>query len=286
MRLPVLTLLSLAALAAFGAPAAPAAEGPEPAHAVNILFTSYSTPQVDILAGDSVTWRNASVRVHSVAAGDGSWASERLPSTASFSHQFDTPGAVSYYCQLHPVMQGVVDVHQLLLAPPDHSAASGKPLTLTGRAALPAGTQVSIYADGDASSAATTTVDAGGTFRATVRPSATTGYRAVAGEAASPPVQVQVVDQKLVASARSAGRVAVVDARALPGSPGATVVLQLHLRERFGWWPVRRTRLDRDSHAGFSVRVRRPVRARVLITASDGATELARSAVLRLRPHR
>jgi len=286
MRVPIVTALSLASLAAFGAPAAPAAAGPEPGPMVDILYTGYSTPQVDILAGDSVTWRNASVRVHSVAAGDGTWASERLPVTASFSHRFDAPGTVTYYCQVHPVMQGVVGVHQLLLAPPDHSAASGKPFVLAGRAALPAGTPVSIQAEGDTTSAATTTVDAGGTFRATVRPAATTTYRAVAGEAASPPVQVPVVDQKLLVSARIEGRRAVVDARALPGSPGATVVLQLRLRERFGWWPVRRTRLDRDSRAGFRLRLRRPVPARVLITAADGATELARSPTLRLRPRR
>jgi plastocyanin len=289
MRLPVLTLLplaGLATLAAYGAPAASAADGSESGPTVNILFTGYSATQVDILAGDSVTWRNTSFRVHSVAASDGSWTSERLPASAGFSRRFDAPGAVGYYCQLHPTMRGEVDVHQLLLAPPAHLAASGKPLVLAGRAALPAGSTVSIHAEGEAASAATATVDATGAFRATVRPSATTSYRAVAGEAASPPVQVPVVDQKLVTTARTEGRRAVVDVRALPGSPGATVVLQLRLRERFGWWPVRRARLDDDSHATLRATVRRPVRARVLITADDGATELARSATLRLRPQR
>ena len=29
-----------------------------------------------------------------------------------------------------------------------------------------------------------------------------------------------------------------------PPDPGATFVLELFVRERFGWWPVKRTRLD------------------------------------------
>ena len=36
-----------------------------------------------------------------------------------------------------------------------------------------------------------------------------------------------------------------------PATPGSTVVLQLRLRDRFGWWPVQRHRLDRRSHTSF-----------------------------------
>jgi hypothetical protein len=59
------------------------------------------------------------------------------------------------------------------------------------------------------------------------------------------------------------------------------VVLQLHLPERFGWWPVRRARLDGSSRARFVVRTRRRVRARVVLTRPDGATPLALSRILR-----
>ena len=59
------------------------------------------------------------------------------------------------------------------------------------------------------------------------------------------------------------------------------MVLQLRLRERFGWWPVRRGARLHGGHATFSSTPRR-VRARVVLTLADGATPLAVSAPLRL----
>ena len=59
----------------------------------------------------------------------------------------------------------------------------------------------------------------------------------------------------LVAGGEVAGRARrSIDVRASPASPGTRVVLQLRLRERFGWWPVARARLDRRSRAQFTVR--------------------------------
>ena len=55
------------------------------------------------------------------------------------------------------------------------------------------------------------------------------------------------------------------------------MVLQLRLRDRFGWWPVGQARLDSGSTAMFHVARRSRVAARVLLTQPDGATELARS---------
>jgi len=71
----------------------------------------------------------------------------------------------------------------------------------------------------------------------------------------------------------------------LPASHGATVVLQMHLKERFGWWPVRTAKLDAHSRARFAVKLRHSVRARVVLTAGDGVTPLVHSSVLRLKPH-
>ena len=68
-----------------------------------------------------------------------------------------------------------------------------------------------------------------------------------------------------------------------PADPGASVVLQLYLRERFGWSPVQRARLDYLSRAEF--RVRGPARARVTVGDRDRWTPLFYSRVLRL-PHR
>jgi plastocyanin len=275
MRLPVLLLASVCGLAAL-APAASAAapKGPE----VSILAAAFGSAKVDVLAGDTVTWHNDSVRAHTVSAVDGSFDSARLGVASSFSHQFTTAGVVGYYCQLHPFMRAEVDVHRLLLDAPHDAAAPGRPLAITGRAALPDGTAITIRA-ADGSVAGSAAV-AGGSFRATVRPRTSTSYTAVAGADASPPVQVLVLDRKVKASARRG----VVRARVAPAARGATVVLQMHLKERFGWWPVQRVKLDRHSRARFKVHVSHRVRARVVLTAADDVTPLARSAVFKIRP--
>jgi plastocyanin len=267
-------------LAALTAPAASADVHDPPV--VPMFSAAYGVPRVDVLAGETVSWRNDSVRAHTVAATDGSWASASVAPRASFSRRFDAPGAVPYYCSIHPGMRGEVDVHTLLLTAPRDPAASGRPYLLQGRASLPAGSPVSLTAE-DGTTAAAATVEDGGEFRATVRPAATTSYHAVAGDQASPPVTVLVLDRRVEADVVARNRRVSVRTHVVPASPGATVVLQLHLRERFGWWPVRRARLDSESRARFTLRRKRPVRARVVLVASDGATPLARSATFRLR---
>jgi plastocyanin len=280
VRSHVLVTGAAIGVAALTAPAASAADHDPPV--VPMFSAAYGAPQVDVIAGETVSWRHDSVRAHTVAAIDGSWASASVAPQASFSRRFDAPGAVPYYCSIHPGMRGEVDVHTLLLTAPRDPAASGRPYQLQGRAALPAGSTVSLTAD-DGTVAATATVEDGGDFRATVKPAATTSYRAVAGDQVSPPVTVLVLDRRVAAGAFARKRSVIVRTRVLPASPGVTVVLQLHLRERFGWWPVRRARLDSASRARFTLRRKRPVRARVVLVASDGATPLARSATIRLR---
>ena len=134
---------------------------------------------------------------------------------------------------------------------------------------------MSIEADGGV--AATATVDEHGAFTAAVNPAATTTYTAVAGGESGPPVQVLVLDRKVSATAKHSRKRVTVTATVTPSSPGATVVLQLKLKERFGWWPVRTAKTGANSRVTFSYPRGRKVAARVLLTASDGATELARS---------
>jgi hypothetical protein len=124
-------------------------------------------------------------------------------------------------------------------------------------------------------------VAADGSFTAPVRAARTAQFRAtIAGGEASPPVRLLIVDRHVSAVARGS----VVRARVTPAAPGATVVLQLHQRRHFGWWPSRRARLDRQSRVRFSAPVTRPTRVRVVLTLRDGATILARSAVVTVRP--
>jgi plastocyanin len=255
---------------------------------VSIQFAAFDRLAVDVLAGDSVMWTNDSVRRHDVTADDGSWTSGNLIGGAMFARAFETPGTIAYHCSIHPFMRGAIGVHELLLARPEAPAAPRRPFTVRGRSALDAGEPITLEADtgGGFAPVATTTAGDDGTFAASFTPSAPAQLRAVGGDTASPPVQLLVLDRTVAASGRARHGRAVVRTRVLPASPGATVVLQLRLRERFGWWPVRRARLDRDSRAGFRVDVPRSVRARVVLTLADGATPLAVSPTLQLgRPH-
>jgi plastocyanin len=274
-------LLSLAFLALPAAPALASDMDHSGGPAVPIYNAAFAKAHLDILAGDTVTWHNDSVRIHNVNADDGSFASPRLFMSGTFDHRFDTPGDVAYYCQLHPSMRGDVAVHRVLLDATKEPAGAGKPYALSGRAALPEGSTVSIGSGGAV--AATAKVGESGRFTATVIPRETTAYTAVAGGESSPPVQVVVLDRKVRATQKARGKRITIDATVTPASKGATVVLQLRLKEHFGWWSVRVAKLDASSRVRFTLPRGRKVSARVLLTASDAATELARSTTFRLR---
>jgi plastocyanin len=287
--------LALAAVVlAFGSAVVPAHSqhgGGEPgaqAARVSIGFGSVAPAHLDVLAGDSVTWVNDSVRPHTATADDGSFDSGRMIPTGRFTHAFMVPGEVPYHCVLHPFIRGVVSAHRVLLNAPDQPAASDRPFPLTGRAALAPGTAVSIQADRGAgfTPVAATTLKADGTFVAPVIPGTTSTYRAVAGDATSAAVTLIVLDRRVAIRARRTQHRTLVRASVLPASAGAHVVLQLYLRERFGWWPVQRGRLNKASVASFSLRPGRRVAARVVLTLPDGATPLAVSRTVRLGARR
>ena len=204
-----------AALAVLGGPGASAAMDDRMHGATDtsdtsiaIQFVAYTPPKIDVLTGDTVRWSNGSVRAHTVNAHDGSWASPRLVIDDSYSHQFDTPGTVPYYCNLHPVMRGEVDVHNVLLTAPSEPGAPGRPYVFNGRSALPAGSAVSLEADTGSGfqPAANATVEADGTFTTEVLPTTSATYRAVVGGESSPAVQLLVLDRKVAVTAGGHGR--------------------------------------------------------------------------------
>lgn len=250
--------------------------------AVSVDFSSYVPARLEVLVGDTVRWTNDSVRKHTVTANDGSFDSGQLETGASFERSFDRRGAAAYYCRLHAGIVGEVDVHGVLLDPAPETAAPGRAYPLHGRVASSAGGTVAIEADSGAGFKPVATVSAAqdGTFSASVSPTTTTSYRAVAGAEASPPRRVLVLDRTVTATARRTTRRLTVSTRVLPAARGARVVLQLRLPERFGWWPVRSAVLGPDSRATFRVPLRRRVAARVVLTLRDGATVLAVSRTL------
>lgn len=289
MRRAVPATGAVAAALALALPAA--AHEPEGPATVSILFQAFNPPQMAILAGDPVTWANTSAREHTVTARDGRFDSGNIPPTRQYAQRFAASGAYPYFCRIHPTMQGTVDVRSLLLKGPAGPAVSGSQLELAGRA-IPGVSAVTIQEDrGSGFRTISTAAVAAGKFHALVRPEASTTYRAVAGPHVSPSVRV-VVGRPLTLSARRHGRKQVrLSVKTVLAQPGATVVLQTWLKERFGWWPVSRRRLDRSSQAHFTVRRRsRGRRMRVVLTEADGVTARGVSNVVRIsrlpRAHR
>ena len=252
---------------------------------VAMSFAAFSPQVLDVVAGDTVTWTNNSVRRHTVTASDDSWDSGVVPIGEHFARRFDAPGTVTYYCRLH-TFGGTVGVHTLLLESPHEASGPGRTRTLRGRTALAPGTAVAIEADTGAGFApvATHEVEANGGLHVDVAPRTSTRYRAVAGDAASPPITVTVADRRIAVKRQPHGDRTLVEATVRPAAAGTRAVLQLNLPERFGWWPVARTRLDSRSHARFSVRRRQRVRARIALVLADGATVTATSRPFNIAP--
>jgi hypothetical protein len=109
-------------------------------------------------------------------------------------------------------------------------------------------------------------------------------YRAAFDGGSSNELRIEVTDAPdIAARVRRIGRGrSVVTTTANPATPGARVVLQLRLRERFGWWPVARARLGKSSRARFTVRGNAGAPARVVLVGPDWATALNASRVLKL----
>jgi hypothetical protein len=181
---------------------------------------------------------------------------------------------------VHPAMTGEIDVRRVTLAPlPPAALRPGTAVELSGRTADPAApVRIEHSADGiHFTTVATATPAAAGDWRTTLRARATGDYRAATGTGVSEVRRLLVSASHVKVHATRRG----VGLTVTPHAPYAPVVLKLRLRERFGWWPVARTRLDYLSQARF--RVRRPARLRVVLVDPDGWTPLSTSRVLRLR---
>jgi len=284
----VVVVLALAAVGVTGRAAANMGEekgAASGAVGVQIGFASFTPGMTQALVGDTVTWSNASARTHTVTDDDGTFDSGRLAIGGSFARRFQDEATVAYHCEIHAGMNGTVVVQRLLLDAPRQAAAPRRSFPLSGRAALPAGSEVLIEADTGTgfSPASRASVQEDSSFRALVTPSTTGRYRAVSGTVSSRPVDLRVTDRRIAFTAARRARGTVdLDAKVTPAAAGAPVVLQLYLPERFGWWPVASTRLDRASRARFTYRLRRRVAARVVLTLPDLATPLAISAQRRI----
>jgi plastocyanin len=101
----------------------------------------YDPPVISINIGDTVTWINNDKEGHTVTSGhssgrfgwmskdfgtpDGLFNSDRFMPNESWSYTFEKSGSFSYYCTIHPWMEGLVIVKESLLDYP-HDALGNK----------------------------------------------------------------------------------------------------------------------------------------------------------------
>ena len=270
MRRSAAALLATLALA-LAAGSAAAATLP-----VTVEFQAFAPGSLDALPGDTVTWTNNSGRRHTVTADGGEFDSGDLFDGAHFTQTFTTPGAYPYHCTVHPAMVGEVDVRRVTLdSLPPGLVPGGATVDINGRTADPAApVRIERNTGRGFQTVATASPRPDGTWNARVIAKTTARFRASVGQDVSETRRLLVIDRSVrVRKIRGGVSVTVV-----PAAPYARISLQLHLRARFGWWPVTKTRLDYLSRATF--RIRGPVRARVALLDRNGWTPLALSRVV------
>ena len=246
---------------------------------VAVLFQAFSPAQIDALPGDAVQWSNGSERTHTVTANDGSFDSGDLPSGASFSVTVSAPGTYAFHCRIHPDMTGEIDVyHVTLTGLPQVAVPAGEVVAVKGRTDDPS-SPVTIERDIGSGfhPVATVTPAPDGTWSGRVTAEATGDYRAVSGLGSSAAQRLLVINRHLSLTPTKRG----VRVNVTPPLPYGRLVLQRNTRERFGWFPVARKRLDYLSRAAFTVS--RPATVRVALVDKDGWTPLALSPPLHLR---
>jgi plastocyanin len=263
---------AVATLAA--APAAASAQVP-----VDIQFDAFAPSSLDVLPGETVAWTNISARAHTVTADDESFDSGDIEAGDGFEMTFPDAGLYEYHCSVHPGMDGEVDVRRVTLGTlPTALVQKGERVEVEGRTADPsAPVEIERSADGGFETVASAAPNPDGTWKTEVVAERTAEYRARTGPDVSDTRRLLVSDRRV--------RIFVIRdrvvARVEPPNPYQRVVLELKLRDRFGWWPQKFKRLDYLSRAFFRVR-RHGVRVRVSLVDKDGWTRLAISKVARV----
>jgi plastocyanin len=82
--------------------------------AVSMIDNAFAPDDLEVRAGDSVTWTNNGELPHTVTARDESFDSGFLMAGQAWTKQFDQVGVVEYVCIIHPEMVGTVRVIEAL----------------------------------------------------------------------------------------------------------------------------------------------------------------------------
>ena len=269
----------VAALAGSLALALPSGAGGPPVP-VAIEFSSYRPDLQDVLPGETVQWSNGSTRTHTVTSDTGLFDSGDVVSGSRFSFTFNEVGAYKYHCTIHPSITGEIDVRRVTLgAVPSAPLAVGTKVELDGRTADPAqAVTIERRVEGAAFQAvATVQPAADGTWKTSVTADATADYRASVGADASELRRVVVQTRKITVRAAAGG----ITVTVAPSAPYSKFLVEVFLRERFGWWPVASGKVNYVSEA--DVKLKGPARVRAVLVDRDGWTPLATSKVVVLK---
>lgn len=253
---------------------------------VAISGQAFDPAHVTVVAGDTVTWRNADFVEHDVRAADDSFDSGRLAHFGAYAHKFDRVTVAAYLCTIHPFMRGQVDVAGALLYRPTAGVLAGVPLRIEGRAAAGAPSVVleRELHDGSWQTVATTASGSDGAFAFVVVPAASSRYRAVTAAGASPAVTVNVsADVEVRATARSARRHRLVRVKTRPAAPRMLATLQRYARWHYRWRRLARERLGVDGRTTFRLPAGTRGLVRVQLTRDRHGPPLATSRPVRLK---
>lgn len=260
--------------------AMPGAAAGEPVVAVPGRF--YAPQQLNVLAGQTVTWRNDDTSDHTVTSPDAGFDSGRIGHGGTFSFTFATPGVYEYACTIHRYMKGTVEVDTLGLQTPAPVTAGGMAMFV---GAAPPGTgTVTLERLGSAAPAGTAQPDASGRFTFTVMADAPARFRATAGSLSSGEARLDVAPRLSLTARRVRGRRVSARVSAAPAQPRARVVLERYVAERYGWVRMRAATLSARSDASWTVGpVRRRISLRVRLAKPVGGFAPGVSPVVRVR---
>jgi len=270
VRLCLASVVALFVLVPAGASAGPPAE-------VSIEFSDYRPSQLDVLPGETVSWTNVSVRIHTVTSDTGLFDSGEVAEGGHFAFQFADVGTYLYHCIIHPSITGEVDVRRVILGQlPTAVVPAGTQVEFDGRtadAAHPVAIQRKLEG-ADFTTVGTATPAADGTWKTKLSAEITADYRAVSGSDASQTRRLLVSSRKVLVRATRNG----VHVTVAPSAPYARFLVETLSRERFGWYPVASGLADYVSQA--DVRIKGPARVRIVLVDKDGWTPLATSKVV------
>ena len=246
----ILILLSLLAVLVTGPDALGATT-----KTVQIKRASFVPATVNIVAGDTIRWRNVDTRNHQIVSTTGAFASPILRPSRTYSFKFDVAGTYRYRDALNPSVTGVVRVAG---PPPAVGLAASAPqitygtkVTLSGQVNNKrAGEQVQIvhqpYGQPSPIVLATVVTGADGVFGLTVVPKILTTYQALWKTTRS------LVVTTAVAPNISFGRLNGFVTRVWAGRSMARKQVQLQRRTSLGQWvTIKRVSLDLSSRARF-----------------------------------